>query len=125
MSCTGSRENLRFIRGTSKTYRVTVVDDDGERVDLTGATAHFRVKLTIDDVSAVITKISTTPAQITILTQSGTTLGQYDVFIVPGDTSMLAPATYVYDSFVVLASGKRYCVLEPAEFVIERAVTEL
>lgn len=119
-------QDKALFRGTSKTYRLTVVDADEARVDLTGATVYFRVKLKLEDASPVIQKASTTPAQITLLDQTvAATKGQADIFISPSDTSGLASGSYRYDVWVQLASGKRYAVVEPAPFVINRAITEL
>jgi len=119
------RQDLQILRGISKTLRLTVEDEDGERVDLTGATVYFSVKVNVADAAAVISKDSGTPSEITILTQSGDTLGQADIFLVPSDTSGLSPIQHYYDVWVVLASGARHAVVPPASFYIEQAITEL
>lgn len=118
------RQDLYVIRGVNKTLRVTVSDEDGDEVNLTGATVYFRVKLTIDAASALIDKDSGTPSEITILDQS-TYPGVAEIYLVPADTSGLTITPHVYDVWVQLATGKRYAVVEPAKFYLERAVTEL
>ena len=123
MSCV--RKELRIVRGTSQTYRITVADEASNEINLTGATAHFRIKLTINASTPELSLSSAVPADVLILTQSGSTLGQFDVFLDPTDTASLPIGKHVYDAWVVLASGERHAVIEPALFYIERGVTEL
>jgi len=125
MACT--RQDLQLIRGISKTLRLTVVDEEGDRVSLIGATVYFRAKVLVTDVATVIAKDSGTPAEITILDQTpgGATVGQADIFLVPTDTSGLALVPHVYDIWAVLSSGKRYSVIDVSKLYIEQAVTEL
>ena len=107
-------------KGESKKFRLTVVDEDGEAIDITGSTPHLRVKRDLADADpAVIIKTGT------LLTQSGATLGQADFDFVPGDTSALAPGTYVYDSWIELASGDRHVMAIPSKFSILQPVTFL
>ncbi len=120
-----ARQDVQIIRGVSKTFRLTVTDDASDRVDLTGSTVYFRVKQTIDDATTEIAKSSAIPAEVTLLAQSGSTLGQADIFLQPGDTSALPVGKHVYDVWLELSSGKRHAVVRPANFRIERAVTEI
>lgn len=121
MSC--EKQDLLLIRGVDKTLRVTVSDEDGDAVDLTGATVYFRVKVDISDASAVIEKVSTDVAEIEI--NADPTTGLADIYLIPGDTSSLTLVPHVYDVWVTLANGKSYAVVEPSAFRLERAVTEL
>ena len=119
-------QNLKIVQGSNKTIRLTATDAAGERVDLTGSTVHFCVKVLVSDPATVIAKVSTIPTQITILTQSGSSLGQADIFIVPADTSGLtAPLKHFYDAWVVFASGDRVQVVGNADFLIVQSVTVL
>ncbi len=120
-----NRQDIQIIRGVSKTFRLTVTDESSERVDLTSSTVHFRVKQNIEDAGTEIAKSSVTPAEVTLLAQSGATLGQADIFLQPSDTSGLPVGKHVYDVWVELSTGKRHAVVAPADFRIERAVTEL
>lgn len=123
MTC--SAQDKTILRGTSKTYRLTVVDDDGARVDLTGATVHFTVRTALGAPTAAIAKTSANPLQIAILNQAvATTKGQADIMLTPSDTSSLL-GKLIYDVWVVLVSGSRYGVVEPSTFLVNRAVTEL
>lgn len=123
------RTELRIVRGETRTLRLVVTDEDGEFVDLTGAIVYFRVKTAVSAADpALIEKDSGTVAEIEILTPQATTgnKGRADIKLVPSDTSALtAPQTYVYDAWVVLASGARHPVVKPSKFYLERAVTEL
>jgi len=116
--------DIRIYRGASETIRVTVVDADGEREDLTGATVYFCVKEDIDDTAAVIELES--PTNITILSQLvAASKGRADIELEAAHTSALDPGDYLYDIWVELASEKRYAVMPPAMFVIAEPVTDL
>ena len=122
MTCTV--QELNIVRGVSKTLRLTVVDEDGDAVDLTDAVVYFSVKILLSDAEAVIEKTSETPADITILAQSGDTLGKADIFLVPSDTLSLSAEKHYYDVWVELVTGARYCVVSPSAFWIRRGVTD-
>lgn len=120
-------QDKTILRGTSKTYRLTVIDDNGDRVDLTGATVYFTVRTALGAAPASIAKTSANVLEIEILNQAvPATKGQADIFIAPSDTaSPPLLGKLIYDVWVVLVSGKRYCVVEPSAFLVNRAVTEL
>lgn len=111
-----------IIRGTSQTFRITVFDEANARVDLTGSTLYFTVALTAGG-AAEISKISTTPTEILILAQTGATLGQADIFLVPTDTTSLPLGLHVYDVWLELVTGERHVIVGPDEFRIEVGVT--
>jgi hypothetical protein len=120
MSC-ALRTDLSILAGSSKTYRLTIYDEDGDLLDLTGSTLYFTVRNGAN--VQQFQKISSNPAQIEILTQSGATLGQADVKLVPSDTSALPAGEYKYDAWIVLASSKRYAIIPPSIFRVEIPVT--
>jgi hypothetical protein len=105
-------------RGQDKTYLVTVVDDAGAAIDLTGGTMFFRVSDTPGSAHLIIAKSSAVGAEITFLAQSGATLGQAEIYIVPADTSDLEADVYYYDVWFQLGSGKRYPVIPPSRFEV-------
>lgn len=89
------------VRGDHHAFRVTVydaevgdIDDLAARFDLTGWTIYLRVKKSPLDATVLIDKDSTDVTEIEILTQTGLTVGQFDVFLVPSDTETLEPGTY-------------------------------
>lgn len=113
---------IEIIAGSSKTLEVSVVDKDGVVVDLTGATAYFTVKQSVEDVDALIAKASTTPAQITITDAPN---GKFRVFLSPSDTASMDVGQYICDMWVVLTTGKRYPIISPSVFEVKPRVTVL
>ncbi len=123
-----NRQDISFIRGETKTLRVTITDEDGELLNLTGSTVYFRLKQKITDADpAIILKDSGTPTDIEILLPQTTltNTGRADIKLVPSDTSGLTPGKYVYDVWIALASGAEHTVVKPSVFFIEQAVTQL
>ncbi len=126
MACNGAKQDKQIYKGQSATFRITVTDEDGERFDLTGATLYFRVKLSVTAADpALIAKASTTPAQITILAQTGDTLGQAEIYLVPSDTSALNAINYVYDVWLQKSGGEKQPVVPVSNLVINLPVTNL
>lgn len=122
MSCATTQDQC-IQKGASKTFCLTVLDDTGTAVDLTGATLYFTVAQTVGG-TAVISKTSAVVTEIEILTQSGATLGQAKVYLQPSDTSTLDTSLpYVYDIWVELSSGQRYVVIAPSAFLVDESVT--
>jgi flavoprotein len=116
--------DLYFKKGQSKTYLVTVTDELGARVDLTGGVAKMTIKDNLTSPTVTIAKSSTVVTEIVILSQVvETTKGQFEVYFVPSDTTSVAPGEYKYDVWVQLASGKRYPVIHPSSFLLEASVT--
>ena len=117
-----SPENsLTVIRGASKTLDMTITDTDtGRAADLTGGRIVLTVKESVTDARPVIQKISdeATQAEIT-LPRSGIAR----IYLVPADTQNLTLKDYVFDVWVILASGKRYHVIQPSVFTIQPGVT--
>lgn len=113
---------VSVIRGSSKTLELTVTDDTDKVVDLTGATLYFSVKTLIEDSHPLFQKRSTNVSEIEITKPRD---GVARIYLSPADTQTLDPKEYVFDVWVVLASGKRYPVIEPSVFVVRPGVTIL
>lgn len=114
---------VSIIRGSSKTLEMTVIDaDTGKPADLTGGKVVLTVKEAVTDLNPVIQKISTDVTQAEITVPRG---GIARIYLVPGDTQTLALKDYVFDVWVVLASGKRYPVVQPSVFTVQPGVTLL
>lgn len=110
-----------IFKGEDKTYRLTITDADNERVDITGFALQFEVKLDVGDADpAIISK--TVGAGITILTQSGSTLGQATVEVDSADTSPLAVVVHKYDVVAVDLAGERHVVVPPSDFDVRDVV---
>jgi hypothetical protein len=115
------RTDLSILAGSSKTYRLTIYDELGVLLDLTGSTLYFTVKTQAGVLQ--FQRVSTDTAQIEILPQTGATLGQADVKLVPSNTASMPAAEYKYDAWIVLVSGKRYAIIPPSIFRVEIPVT--
>jgi hypothetical protein len=113
---------ITIYRGSSKTYLLTVTDEDGEIQNLTGASIYFTVKCDVKDSLAKIQKSS---AQATEIEIHAPTEGKAKIYLGPTDTQNMDPGKYVFDVWVQLASGKRYPVIKPSTFKVEHAVTVL
>lgn len=89
---------LSIFRGDSKTIRITVTDELGVAVDLTGWKVFFTAKEseTDSDDDAVI-KIDVDPTD--------PTNGIADIDFEPADTNDLTPADYIYDIQVIKDNG--------------------
>lgn len=113
-----------MIQGTNQRFQFTFTDDSG-RLDLTGATIHYRWKRNqYDEDPPEISLSSAVITEIEILTQLGPTLGQCNVFLIPGDTDTLPVGWHYWDIWAVLASGKRYAKAAERIFLTD-AVTDL
>lgn len=78
--------------------RTLTITRDGAAISLTGAAVTFSIKrYTTDAVAAVTLSIG---SGITLLTQSGATLGQATVFLA---ATTLDPGNYIYDVHCTLA----------------------
>ena len=113
---------LDIDRGRDKTYEVSVTDEAGRILDLTGATVSFMVKNSVRDadINAVITKTSDNPAEISITNPVG---GICEVIIVPDDTDSLPVKRYVYEIKVLTADNKKY-TLSLGKFLIQHVVKQ-
>lgn len=124
MSHTSDPNNIQITQGESQTRRLTVRDADGNLVDLTGCVVYLTVKAKEGDTVALISKVSTTPSQILILTpQTLDNKGKADIFFTPTDTLTMTPKDYRFDTWVVLASLQRKVVIRPSPFTVQPTVT--
>jgi hypothetical protein len=112
-------KTLKIVRGVTKTIELTVRDEDGALVNLTGATVHLRMKLDINDDDPAFAKSSAEPAEASVLDQD-LFKGKARFFLVPADTADIDPSPmqanpYVYDSWVVLVGDARHAVIVPSQ----------
>lgn len=123
---------LNIVRGTDKTWRVTVYDANGARQLLDAAAEaaervtaiEFEVRTAPDATGdALISKVLA--AGITIDTQTGVTKGQFTLSLLPADTASLTASSgsvkYYYDIFMVM-DGKRLCLVGPSLFNLSGSV---
>lgn len=114
--------SVTLIRGTSKSLELQVVDINNKPADLTGAKIVLSVKTAVTDAAPLFMKSSDFPSQAEIPFPRQ---GKARIFISPADTQNLAPKQYVFDVWVVLASGKRYAVIPPSTLDVQAGVTVL
>lgn len=127
MSCCACNQDfypLCIPQGADFDLPVQFFDEGGLAEDLTGGTVYFNLKYTTDDPTALLTKVSTTPSQVTILTPN--TDGKAVVHLLNADTSALIVGyTYVYDVWAKFASGKQQQWRPPSPLTIGPRVTVL
>lgn len=116
------KNGLIVIRGTSKTYTLTVTDASSKPVNLTGARVVFTVKQRLSDTQVVMQKTTDDPTQAVVTKPFA---GEAEIYLTPADTKNLSPKQYVFDVWVVLTSGKRYAVIPPSTFELQAGVTVL
>lgn len=124
MSCNSivSDYPLSIFRGTSKTLKLQVLDAQGVAQDITGARILFTVKSAVTDAAPVFQKDSTDVLQIALTYPRE---GKAEIYLHPADTLSLSRKSYVYDVFVILASGRRGEVIPPSLFEIQETVTRV
>jgi len=124
MSC--SSLTLSLVRGESARYLVTITDEDGVPVDLTGATIYWRVKAMATDADpALIAKSSADVAEIAILDQTDDELlGKLELYLVPADTASLTPGSFVFELRAVLADSTNQAAARGV-LLLEREVVTL
>jgi len=122
-SILGPENQIEIYRGSSKTYELEVLDGDSVAVDLTGARVVLTVKCSEMDPAPLIQKDSLVgAAQVDI---SHPKEGKAEIKFVPSDTQTMDVGEYIFDVWVVLASGTRGPVVLPSPFKIVAGVTVL
>lgn len=114
-----ANQNIELYRGDSRTFKVTVKDENGNAVDITGASIKFSVKERIGDASYVFQKTSAQSSEITITDAAN---GEYEVYIVPANTQNLDIVSYQYDSELIVATGEVYTIVR-GEFTVLAEIT--
>lgn len=123
-------EPIELWKGESRTLTVTVVDPDtGFPVDLSSvdwliAAIEFQVKADVEtaDPPAIAKSIG---SGITLLAQTGDTLGQAEIELEPADTSTLTAGQYKYDVVAVFDDGRRTYVIKPSYLTLNGVVNQL
>jgi hypothetical protein len=109
------------IRGESKTFKLCVVDESGVPVDLTGARLIMTVKEDITDELCVIRKDSSKGVGEIDIDEPKA--GCAKIYLTPSDTHNKDCGEYIFDVWVVLASGKQHPVIKTTTFQIVAGVT--
>lgn len=106
-------------RGDSRFLTLTVKDQDGDAANLTGALIVMTVKSYPSASTAVFSKSSEEPGEITIVNPTG---GICEINVAPEDTEEAEPGTLWYDIEVTLADDSRWTV-DKGEWKLERDYT--
>jgi hypothetical protein len=114
---------LDGFRGIDRVLRLTVKKvEDASPQDLTGATIELQIKTTAGAADPALLSKSV-GAGITLLSQSGATLGQAEISITAAETQALLARTYKYDVIAVIG-GKRRVLVPPSDFVLKELVNQ-
>jgi hypothetical protein len=120
MSILYPKNAITIIRGSSKTLKLTVSDENNALVNLTGATIYFSVKVSDRDSHPLFQKSTLNPAQAEItVPREGVAL----IYLQPSDTQNLDPHEYLFDVWAILANGKRYPVVQPSIFAVQPGIS--
>ena len=116
------------VRGDDKEIEFTIfnpalgtIDDLPARIDLDGATVHFWARRNEVEPESII-KTSTLVTEIEIYDQTGSTVGQGKVFLVPADTLSLEAGVYIFEIRVVDSLGKVQSAIRDAFFLARERV---
>jgi len=120
MSIVSPENVVSIIKGSSKTFELSIVQDNGTPVDLTDCAIYFTVKVQMEDQLPVIQKRTTDATQIAITDPRS---GIARIYINPEDTLPLAVKPHYFDVWLVLSSGTRYVVIPPSTIEIKPAIT--
>ena len=122
-SILGPENEIEIYRGSSKTFELHVTDAEEEDVDLTGARVIMTVKCGLSDSAPLIQKDSDKGAAEVDVNHPKE--GKAEIKFNPSDTQNLDVGVYIFDAWVVLASGTRSPVVLPSPFKILAGVTVL
>lgn len=114
--------SVSIIRGTTKTLQVSVANPDGTATNLTGAKLVLTVKGALYEDLPLIQKLTTDATQAVITKPRE---GLVDFFFEPRDTQGLTPRDYIFDVWLLTATGERYAVVAPTPFTVLPGVTYL
>lgn len=116
------QNSISIVRGTSKTLQVTVTKADGTYYDITGGKLVFTVKRALYEDVPLIQKLTTDAAQ-GVLTKPREGIAEF--YLEPRDTNGLNPQNYIFDVWLITATGDRYVVVAEAVLAITPGVTYL
>jgi hypothetical protein len=132
---TPADDTIAVSQGADEVYQIAAFDSSKQPVDLTGAKGFFTVKKQWRDATAVILKRTSNAggddSQFIVLPQIGATKGLARFFVAAADTESFSADevdnanNYVYDIWLVLASGKHKTVRQIRRFEILQSVSTI
>lgn len=111
--------SFTIAQGANVILLVSVTNQCGDAVDLTGSSLFFSAKDCFDDQFPKIYKASSDILQINIFDPIH---GRAYVYLLPADTRTLGPGKFLYDLWVRLPSGEAFPLIMNASFVVARSV---
>lgn len=121
---------IELWKNESRTLTVTVTNpDDGFPVALDAgewelSALEFQVKSDVEAADPPLLSKSL-GSGITLLDQSGDTIGQAEIEIEPGDTTGMTPGAFKYDVAATFTNGRRIYVIKPDWFTLNGVVNQL
>lgn len=112
-----ARKRSACEQGATFKRKLTLKDDSGDLIDLSGYTARMQVRATFE-ATAVLVQLTTENGRIEISGPEGEIL----LLLSPSETAAIASGSYVYDLEVVSGSGDVQRLIE-GRFVVSRNVT--
>lgn len=114
--------SISIVRGTSKTLQVAVKNPDGTYLDITGGKLVFTVKAALYEDVPLFQKLTTDAAQGVITKPRE---GLVEFYLLPADTNGLKPQNYIFDVWLITATGERYVVIPESILAVAPGVTYL
>ena len=112
---------MSIIRGDSATYRLTITDENDDRVDLTDYEVELEIKAALDGIDPALVSLSIGDG-ITLLDQGEpATVGQADAELTSAQSLALTTGVLWLDVIATL-DGDRQHVVAPIEFVVKGTV---
>ena len=99
-------QDFEIVSGNDRSVNITVTDDDGNAVDLTGATITWKAATSPEASSALITKTNDSTNGISVSTPSN---GVLTINLDPADTQSL-DGVYYHETLVTDSSGNKSTV---------------
>lgn len=114
--------SVSILRGTTKTFVLTVTAPDLTPVNLTGGKLVMTVKKGLYEDLPLVQKLTTDSSQGAITKPRE---GLAEFYFEPRDTQGLSPMDYIFDVWLITSSGDRYAVVTPTTFRVLPGVTYL
>jgi len=101
-------KTIEMYRGDYLSFTISVVDTNGDALNIANYSILFTVKVNNDDDSNALQKSSSSSTQIS---KTSPTTGEFTVYIDSADTTNLTPGDLFYDAQITSSDSKSYTVL--------------
>jgi len=111
---------IKMYKGDNEDIEITLVDENGDPIDLTGSSITFTVKENVADEEPVIQrKNEAAGGDDSQIEMTDPANGIFEIHIIPENTSSLTAKGYAYDIQVILSSGKVKTVIKDRIYLEE------